>query len=135
MTADTRLDPHPLAALFPLMTGAAFEDLRASIASNGLREPIVLHEGMVLDGRNRLRACEETGTPPRFRELDGADPLAFVLDANLHRRHLSESQRAAVGAEMANITRGDFAGNQHVPSANLQTPQISHAKGTVQTHR
>ena len=108
------MNPHPLAGLFPLMTGAAFEELRASIAEHGLREPIVLHEGMVLDGRNRLRACEETGTPPRFRELDGVDPLAFVLDANLHRRHLDESQRAMVAARVATLPRG---ANQHTENS------------------
>lgn len=105
------MNPHPLAALFPLMTGPAFEDLRADIGMPGLREPIVTHEGMVLDGRNRLRACLETGTPPEFREWDdGSDPLAFVLSANLHRRHLDESQRAMVAARVATLPRG---ANQH----------------------
>ncbi|WP_157008463.1 hypothetical protein [Xenophilus azovorans] len=48
-----------------------------------------------------------------------------MVSLNLHRRHLSESQRAAVAAKLANIQVGQFAGNQHVPSANLRTPQVS----------
>lgn len=103
------MNPHPLAAMFPLMTGPAFEDLRADIGKHGLREPIVTYEGKVLDGRNRLRACIETDTPPVFREWDGSDPLAFVLSANLHRRHLDESQRAMVAATLANLKNGQRA--------------------------
>ena len=101
---------HPLAALFPLMEGRAFADLRADIAAHGLLEPIVTYEGKVLDGRNRLRACVETDTTPVFREWKGKDPLAFVLSANLQRRHLDESQRAMVAAKLATLPRG---ANQH----------------------
>jgi hypothetical protein len=56
----------------------------------------VLFEHMVLDGRHRLRACEETGTAPRFEEYNGDKPAAHVLSLNLHRRHLSVSQRAMI---------------------------------------
>jgi N6-adenosine-specific RNA methylase IME4 len=97
---------HPLAGLFPLMEGPAFSDFCKDVATHGLREPIVTYEGKVLDGRNRLRACVETGTEPTFREVDGIDPLAFVLSANLQRRHLDESQRAMVAARVATLRRG-----------------------------
>jgi hypothetical protein len=96
---------HPLATLFPLMEGPAFADFCEDVATYGLREPIVLYEGKVLDGRNRLRACIETGIPPVFRELEGGagDLLAFVISANLHRRHLSESQRGLVAARLTTM--------------------------------
>lgn len=52
---------HPLADLFPMMDGQAFEDLVDDIRNNGLRQPIVLLDNQIIDGRNRNRACQEAG--------------------------------------------------------------------------
>lgn len=95
------LEVHPVAMLFPMMKGTDFGMLVEDIDTNGLREPIVLYQGLILDGRNRLRACEVAGVPPRFVEWDGVgSPLAFVVSRNLNRRHLNESQRAVIGAQV-----------------------------------
>jgi hypothetical protein len=93
---------HPAANIFPLMQGAEYEDLKADIAANGLREAIWLHkDGRIIDGRNRHRACLDTDTLPQFRTWGGKGSLvSFVVSLNLHRRHLSSSQRAAAAIEM-----------------------------------
>ena len=94
------LGVHPAAELFPLMKGPEFGLLVEDIGEHGLREPIVICQGVVLDGRNRLRACEIAGVEPRFVEWDGiGSPLGFVLARNLHRRHLNEGQRALIAAQ------------------------------------
>lgn len=99
-------DFHPLADAFPMMEGAEFADLVASIRESGQRELIVLYDGKILDGRNRYRACIEVGMEPRTREFNGSDPVKFVIDANIRRRHLNESQRAMAAAEIARLQRG-----------------------------
>jgi len=95
-----RLPAHPVAAIFPEMSGPPFAELVADIKQNGLREPVLLHpDGSILDGRNRYRACLEAGVEPSFRTWDGRGSLVtLVLSLNLHRRHLDGSQRAMVGA-------------------------------------
>ena len=100
------MQPHEFADLFPLMSSSELIGLIDSIGNNGLREPIVTYEGKILDGRNRFAACAKAGVEPDFVEYDGDDSLGYVIDKNLHRRHLSESQRAMVGAELANLGQG-----------------------------
>ena len=72
--------------------------MRDDIKANGLRSPIVLHDGMILDGGNRYRACVDAGVVPTFVTFDGDDVVSFVLSANLHRRHMSAGQQAAIVA-------------------------------------
>lgn len=97
---------HPLSELFPLMQGREFDELVADIKAHGLREPITTLDGMILDGRNRWRACEAAGAEPRTCEYHGEDPLGWVISLNLHRRHLDESQRAIVAAKIASMPQG-----------------------------
>jgi hypothetical protein len=68
--------------------------------------PITLFCGEILDGRNRLRACEARGIEPRFEDYTGNDPLAFVVSANLKRRHLSDTQRTWIAAKISNYPMG-----------------------------
>lgn len=89
---------HPLCTLFPRLSGAEFNLLRDDIKANGLRSPIVLHAGMILDGGNRYRACIDAGVQPSFVEFEGGNLVSFVLSVNMHRRHLSQGQQAAIVA-------------------------------------
>ena len=107
-----RLQFHPIANIFPMMTGAEFARFCEDILSNGLIEPIWTYEGQVIDGRNRHDACIETGVPLRTRPYDGDDPVGFSLSSNLHRRNMNESQRAMTAARVVSHTN-DCA-NLHV---------------------
>jgi hypothetical protein len=92
----TDLKQHPLSAAFPAMSAEDFAALVADIKANGQREPIIIHEGMVLDGWHRYQACSQLGIKrQQFTFPADKDPVAFVLSHNLHRRHLTPSQRAA----------------------------------------
>lgn len=102
---------HPLCTLFPRVTGAEFDGLVADIKANGLRQPIVLHGGMILDGGNRYRACVEAGVEPVFQEFQGDNLVSFVLSANLHRRHLSAGQQAAIVASAQDWAKAQVVGN------------------------
>jgi hypothetical protein len=87
---------HPLASTFPLMEGGEFTALIDDIRAHGLREPIILYDGMILDGRNRDRACREAGIAPQFREMpfgSRAEAAAYVISANILRRHLTGDQK------------------------------------------
>ena len=106
---------HPLCTLFPRITGTEFSSLVEDIKSNGLRQPIVLHQGMILDGGNRYRACIEGGIAPVFTEFDGGNIVSFVLSANLHRRHLSAGQQAAIVASAQDWAQAQTHGGNRRP--------------------
>jgi len=96
--------PHPAAELFPMMSPLELSVLARSIAEEGLQHPIVTFKGAILDGRNRLAACEMRGVSPRFVEWAGdGSPVAYVLATNLHRRHLDESQRGIIAGKAAKM--------------------------------
>jgi len=113
----SKMEFHEIAAIFPLMAEAEFDQLKADIAQNGLIEPVWTYQGLILDGRNRYLACKDLGVDPRYQEYGGNDPQSFVISKNLHRRHLNETQRAVVASKLANMPK-------HRPdnkSANLPT--------------
>jgi hypothetical protein len=100
---EFKFEFHPLADKFPLMESDELRKLANDIVVNGLMEKITLFEGKILDGRNRYRACQLAATVKDkkfkfvrtdFRELRcDVNPVAFVISANIHRRHLTAEQK------------------------------------------
>lgn len=105
-----KLTLHPLCELFPKMNDKDYAALRDDIRDHGLRQPIITLDGEILDGRNRYDACVETGTRFEIKEFDGTDPLGFVLSLNLHRRHLSSGQQAAIVSAAQDWSKAKKAG-------------------------
>jgi 16S rRNA G966 N2-methylase RsmD len=98
------LQTHPAADLFPLMDGQEFDELVQDIKANGLIEPLWLTpDNLLLDGRNRFRACGVAGAEIRTRTYDGADPIGFAISLNLKRRHLTTGQRAMLAIEVEDL--------------------------------
>jgi hypothetical protein len=97
------LAPHPFAALFPELPPEELRHLARDIKERGQLEPIILYRGLILDGRNRYRACQMAGVKPRTEEFNPKvakrSPEEFVVSRNLRRRHLSVGQKAAIALD------------------------------------
>ena len=93
---------HPAANIFPLMAEDEFARLVGDITVNGQLEPIWLDsEGRIIDGRNRYMACLLAKVQPITKTWTGTGSVVdFAVSLNLHRRHLTPSQRACVATEM-----------------------------------
>lgn len=92
---------HPYADAFPMASEEELGELAESIAAVGLIHPIVLTpQGEVLDGRNRLAACEKAGVEPAFetREGDDDDYKEFVIGANTTGRRESMTVQIAAAS-------------------------------------
>lgn len=88
---------HDAANIFP-MDDEHIDELAEDIRSQGQQVPIEVLDGQIIDGRRRFMACKIAGVKPAFRNVFVDDPVAYVLSLNRHRRHLSETQLAMVGA-------------------------------------
>lgn len=94
------MEVHPAAELFPMMSEQELRALADDVKANGLLHPVVRDvDGGVLDGRNRLAACELAGVVPRFETYAGDDPVGLVISLNVKRRNLTQGQRAIGAAE------------------------------------
>jgi hypothetical protein len=117
---------HPAADLFPMPPETVLKELADDIKANGLVHAIVRDSaGRILDGRIRLAACEMAGVEPRFDTYNGDNPIAFIVSANLRRRHLNESQRAMVAAGIAQLTHGGDRRSDQAANLQLEIPNAS----------
>jgi ParB-like chromosome segregation protein Spo0J len=97
--APAELSWHPYAESYPIMTGQAFEDLKASIQAHGVFFPIKYRiketKSQFLDGRNRKRACDELGIkcPTERVSIPDDEVEDFIDSLNLDRRHLTQHQQ------------------------------------------
>lgn len=104
----TKLGPyevHPFADKFLLIEGEAFDKLVADIKQNGLQNPITVNQDqtILIDGRNRYRACIEAGVKPKLNVLGSHYTeeriLNLIVSENVHRRHLNAGQLAVIAME------------------------------------
>jgi len=95
METTSEYKAHPAADAWPMMDDGRYAELLADIKANGQREPITLCDGLLLDGRNRHRACVDLKLTPITRNFEG-DPWAFAWSLNGNRRDLADVQRALI---------------------------------------
>ncbi len=91
---------HPAADLFPRMSADDLAALADDIKENGLQRPILLAAGVLLDGRDRLAACEMAGVEPRYSEFVGKSQVSAIVSANIKRKHFTAGQLASVAADL-----------------------------------
>ena len=92
----------PLVFIFPALSTVEFAALVASIREHGLLEPKAVWRGQIIDGRHRYLARVE----PIYHFLDGdADPVAFVIDRNVNRRHLDTGAHAIAAYKLSRWSR------------------------------
>jgi N6-adenosine-specific RNA methylase IME4 len=93
------------------LTQDEYAALKADIAERGVQVAVEYDEnGAILDGHHRVQICHELGVDdwPRIvrNGMSEAEKQRHVVNLNLARRHLSESQRAMVAAKLATLPHG-----------------------------
>src|SRR5262249_17811031 len=152
---------HQAAADFPRMTSEEARALAEDIKANGQRQPIAIIERArrrpdgtfhvkdpplqeVLDGISRLDALEAAGIAVTDEDgqlheevlrtvvdTDEVDPVAYVISANIHRRHLTgeQKQKALVDLVAAQPGKSD---RELAKQARVSHPTIAKARRTAE---
>jgi ParB-like chromosome segregation protein Spo0J len=122
---------HEYAAIFPMATDDELKEMASDIEKRGLLNSIITLDGKVLDGRNRLRACEIVNAVPHFKVYEGVDPLGDVISWNLHRRQLTTGQKVFVVNKLATMTKSDACIIGNLAQGHNTTPNSELCKLTV----
>jgi hypothetical protein len=96
---------HPVTQCWPIMGEDDYAELIEDIRAKGLLHPLVMQGDVLLDGRNRLKACEELGIKPDMVQYVGDDPAGYIISTN-RRRNLTPGQRAMVAEKLAGLKHG-----------------------------
>lgn len=116
---------HPAANVMPLIEGSEFDTLVNDIREKGLLTSIVLLDGMILDGRNRYRACLEAKVKPKFVQYKGdLEVFDYVWSLNAERRHLSAGQRAMAVSEIKRM-RNEWQKRDELAKLNQNSQNLT----------
>lgn len=102
MSDRKQIPVHPAAEAYRLMTEEELTNLAADITLHGQRDPIVLGRvngaasEMLVDGRNRLLACEMAGVKPIFetRQFENDLEVRAFVKSRGERRNISKGEQA-----------------------------------------
>ena len=95
--------------LLPKLPAKEYDALKESIKTVGQHYPIIVNgENVILDGHHRYRICQELGIPPKVEVKTFPNKLLekkFVIEVNLHRRHLNDFQKAELAYPLLEVER------------------------------
>lgn len=126
---------HPAADLFPMLSEAELQQMAADMEAHGQRHPVIITrdpktgKDVILDGRNRTAAYALIKNPKfKLKTVRWADegnpdasPTRFVVSLNIHRRHLSESQRGLIAAELVHLFAAEAKARQRAAGGDRRS--------------
>ena len=81
--------------LLPSLDKETYASLEANIIASGCRDPLILWNGVLIDGHNRYAICTEHGIPFSTVEKEFAsreDALIWIITNQVSRRNMNPSQ-------------------------------------------
>ena len=91
-----KYEVHDAANAFPMMGEREIKELANDIRENGLKVAVSIFDGKIIDGRNRVKACEMVGVTPTYKAVFIDDPYMWAWSLNGERRHLDSQEQKAV---------------------------------------
>ena len=119
----------------PQMDSASVESLKHDIKEHGIRIPLIINpQNVLLDGHTRLQIAKELGfesVPVEVRKFeDEVEEKEFIIQVNLHRRHLNNAQKAELALKLLELEKRrakvrQLAGLKQYSENSVVVPDVS----------
>lgn len=89
--------------LIPPLSPDEFQQLEENVLSEGIREPLIVWNGVLIDGHNRYRIAQKHGLPFRTSEMDFEsenDAIIWIIKNQFGRRNLSKYDRSVLALRL-----------------------------------
>lgn len=129
--SELSVDPELEALIAPLTT-AEFQQLTDSCSAEGIRDPILVWDGVIVDGHNRYRIAQTLGldsVPVKSMSFSSRNAAkSWIVENQLGRRNVSTYERCRLALLLKDSVAA--AANQRMLAGKTDPTQIS-AEGTT----
>jgi len=114
-----------LESLIPPLSNEEFKQLERNILKEGIREPLITWNGILIDGHNRYRIAQKHDMNYETLEKE-FDNINLVKEWMIHnqfgRRNLSNYQRSVLALQLEDVFREKAKGNLKLAAEKTNTP-------------
>lgn len=104
---DLKIDPE-FDSLMPDLAEDEYKGLESSLVGEGCRDPLVVWNGIILDGHNRYKICTKHNIIFKIvtQNLSSREEaMVWIIDNQIHRRNLNAFQRGELALKKESIIR------------------------------
>jgi len=117
-----------LESLIPPLSNEEFKQLERNILEEGIREPLITWNGILIDGHNRYRIAQEhdMNYETLEKEFDNINRVKeWMVNNQLGRRNLSNYQRSVLALQLEDVFQEKAKENQAIQFKGSSLIQIS----------
>ena len=117
-----------LESLIPPLSNEEFKQLERNILEEGIREPLITWNGILIDGHNRYRIAQEhdMNYETLEKEFDNINRVKeWMIHNQFGRRNLSNYQRSVLALQLEDVFREKAKENQAIQFKGSSLIQIS----------
>lgn len=122
--------------LIPPLSKDEFKQLEKNILADGIRDPLIVWNNILIDGHNRYQIAKKHGLLYQTQDMEFEDrdhAMVWIIDNQLGRRNLNSYNRSTLVLkekdalhEIANKNRKVFHGNQHTGAIRQNSDKKQH---------
>ena len=127
-----------LEVLIPPLTSEEFKQLERNILEEGIRDPLVTWNGILVDGHNRYRIAQEYDIDFETVEKEFADINAvkvWMINNQFGRRNLNNYQRSVLALQLEDVFKAKAKENQAIQFKGNSLPKISAEVKPIETRQ